>query len=163
MVVVAFRGDGGLNVTPRAGVLLRNGTQAATGLKLFLLSGIPYRSLLVMSTATVISYVLSRQAVLLVTGDRWGVNPKSFPEGYSPDSRVAERIGADDRLTLIVEVALGITFMITCVFTLNLVLMAFALALLLGLLLLRESWNSGLLRPFLLMPFVLVSCWMQRI
>ena len=127
-------------------------------IRLFLLSGIPYLSLLVMSTATVISYVLSRQAVFLVTGDRWGVDPKSFPEGYSPSSRVSERIGAEDRLTFIVEVALGIAFMITCVFTLNLILMAYALALLMGPLLLRVSWNSWPLRPFLLLPFILVCC-----
>jgi cellulose synthase/poly-beta-1,6-N-acetylglucosamine synthase-like glycosyltransferase len=128
------------------------------GIKLFLLSGIPYLSLLVMSTATVISYLLSKRAVFLVTGDRWGVDPRSFPQGYSPDSRVAERIGADDRLTLTVELALGTTFIITCVFTLNLVLMAFALALLLGPLLLRVSWNSRPLRPLLLLPFVCVCC-----
>lgn len=128
------------------------------GIKLFLLSGVPYLSLLVMSTATVISYVLSRQAVFLVTGDRWGVDPKSFPEGFSPASRVTERLGAEDRFTRIVELALGITFTITCVFTFNLVLMAYALALLLGPLLLVMSWDSRPLRPFLFSPFILVCC-----
>ena len=36
--------------------------------------------------------------------------------------------------------------------------MAYALALLMGPLLLRVSWNSRLLRPFLLLPFILVCC-----
>jgi len=126
------------------------------GIKLFLLSAIPYLSLLVTSTATVISYLLSRQAVFLVTGDHWGIDPKSFPEGYSSASPVAERIGAEDWATCIIELALGIVFTIMCVFTFNLVLLAYAMALMLGPLLLVVSWNSKPLRPFLFMPFILV-------
>jgi hypothetical protein len=126
------------------------------GMKLFLLSAVPNLSLLVMSTAAAISYMLSRQAVFLVTGDRWGVDPKSFPEGYSPTNSVADRLGAEDRLTLIVELALGITFTITCVFIFNFILMAYALALMMGPFLLRFSWSSRPVRPFLFLPFLLV-------
>lgn len=132
--------------------------QPRRGIKLFLLSAIPYLSLLVMSAATVISYMLSRQAVFLVTGDRWGADPRSIPQGCSTASPARECLSADDRLTLIVELALGVTFTITCIFTLNPILMAYALALLLGPLLLRVSWNSMLLRPLLLSPFILVCC-----
>ncbi|MFZ1084027.1 MAG: glycosyltransferase family 2 protein [Terracidiphilus sp.] len=126
------------------------------GLKLFLLSGIPYLSLLVLSASTIISYLLSRQAVFRVTGDRWGADPISAAEGSLPASPVSYQFGAEERFTTILEFALGGTFMIACVCTLNLVLMAYAVALLIGPLLLRVPWNARLLRPFLLLPFILI-------
>jgi hypothetical protein len=128
------------------------------GTKMFLVSGIPYLSLLVMATATVISYVVSRRAVFLVTGDRWGVDPKSFPQGFSPTSGLAERLGAEDKITRWVEVALGATFAVLCVMTFNVSLLAFALSLGLGPMLLRVPWDTPLLRPLLFLPFLLIGC-----
>jgi hypothetical protein len=48
--------------------------------------------------------------------------------------------------------------MVACLFTLNAILMAFALALILGPVLLRLPWDARPLRPFLLAPFILVCC-----
>lgn len=132
--------------------------QPLRGTKMFLVSGIPYLSLLVMATATMISYLLSRRAVFLVTGDRWGVDPKSFPQGFSPTAGVAERLGPEDRITNVVELVLGAALTIVCVLTFNVSLLAFALALLLGPVLLRVPWDAPLLRPLLFLPFLLIGC-----
>lgn len=108
------------------------------GTKMFLMSGIPYLSLLVMSTATIVSYVISQKAVFVVTGDR----TKGDPEA---------------RLIRIAEVALGLAFTVVCILTVNVSLMAFALALMFAPILLHVRWDAPLLQPFLFMPFILIS------
>jgi cellulose synthase/poly-beta-1,6-N-acetylglucosamine synthase-like glycosyltransferase len=169
-VVVLSDGFGGLwtwgyfvvtglcTVAPVLGCFSVMARHPLRGTKMFLVSGIPYLSLLVMATATVISYVVSRRAVFLVTGDRWGVDPKSFPQGFSPTSGLAERLGAEDKITRWVEVALGATFAVLCVMTFNVSLLAFALSLGLGPMLLRVPWDTPLLRPLLFLPFLLIGC-----
>jgi cellulose synthase/poly-beta-1,6-N-acetylglucosamine synthase-like glycosyltransferase len=128
------------------------------GTRLFLVSGIPYLSMLIMATAAIFSYLFSRSAVFLVTGDKWGVDPRSFPRGFSPKARVAERIGAEDRITTVSEVVMGVTFTVICVLTLNLSLLPFALALMFGPTLLRTRWDGRYLRPLLFLPFILICC-----
>jgi hypothetical protein len=149
---------GACTLAPVLGCFSVIARQPLRGTKMFLVSGVPYLSLLVMATATIVNYLLSRRAVFLVTGDRWGVDPKSFPEGFSPTSGVAERLGAEDRSTNVIELALGIMLTILCVLTFNVSLMAFALALMLGPVLLRVPWDTPLLRPLLFLPFLLIGC-----
>ncbi|HJW93074.1 MAG TPA: glycosyltransferase family 2 protein [Thermoanaerobaculia bacterium] len=126
------------------------------GTKMFLMSGVPYMSLLVMITASIVSYLLSHRAVFLVTGDRWGVDPRSYPRGFSPAMHIVERIGAEDSITRIAELVLGIAFTALCILTVNVSLMSFGLALVLGPLLSRVRWEAPLIRPLLFMPFVFV-------
>jgi cellulose synthase/poly-beta-1,6-N-acetylglucosamine synthase-like glycosyltransferase len=109
------------------------------GTRMFLMSGIPYLSLLVVSTATIVSYAMSGKAVFAVTGDR-------------------RRRDTDNAVVRFVEVAIGAAFAAACVLTANVSLMAFALALMFGPVLLHMRWDAPLLRPFLFMPFVLICC-----
>jgi Glycosyltransferases, probably involved in cell wall biogenesis len=135
------------------GVIAR---QPRLGTRTFLVSAIPYLSMLVLSMATIASYLVSRRAVFLVTGDDRGVDPKTFPVGFSPTAGVAERLGAEDRLTNAVEFALGVLFTLVCALTFNVSLLAFAISLLLGPVLLRARWESRSLRPWLFLPYVLI-------
>jgi cellulose synthase/poly-beta-1,6-N-acetylglucosamine synthase-like glycosyltransferase len=126
------------------------------GMRMFLVSAVPYLSLLVVSAVSIISYALSRQAVFLVTGDRLGVDPKSLPTGFSPTSPVAERLGAEDWITHAIEMVLGITLTVICILTFNVSLLAFAIALALSPVLLRVRWEAPLLRPVLYLPYLLI-------
>ena len=127
------------------------------GIKMLLLSAVPYLSLLVLSAVATLAYLVSRKAVFLVTGDRGGLNPQNFPQGFSPDSPLATRLGAEDRTTRVIEYLLGAVLIVACVLSINLTLLAFALSILLGPLLSRANWESTLLRPFLYVPCALIG------
>jgi cellulose synthase/poly-beta-1,6-N-acetylglucosamine synthase-like glycosyltransferase len=135
------------------GVIAR---QPRLGTKMVLVSAVPYLSMLVLSVATIASYLWSRRAVFLVTGDNWGVDPQNFPAGFSLTASVAERLGAEDRLTNSIELALGLLFAFVCVLTVNVSLLAFAISLMLSPVLLRVRWESRALRPLLLLPYALI-------
>jgi len=77
------------------------------GTRMFLMSGIPYLSLLVVAAATTLSYAVSRKAVFAVTGDRHGLD-------------------SDDRVVRVAELGFGLIFAAACIVTANLSLMAFA-------------------------------------
>jgi cellulose synthase/poly-beta-1,6-N-acetylglucosamine synthase-like glycosyltransferase len=128
------------------------------GAKMLLVSGVPYLSLLVVVTASLVSYVASRRAVFLVTGDAWGIDPRQFPEGFSPTARIKERIEAEDSATRVAELAVGTFFCVFCVLTFNLTFLAFAVSLMLGPILLRVQWDTPLLRPVLVLPWLLICC-----
>jgi len=123
------------------------------GTKMFLLSGIPYLSLILMSSATIVSYLLSKRAVFFVTGDHLGIDPA----GCSSVSMRSSRLLDPDSFTHMAEVVMGIVFMVVCIFTFNFTLMAFAISLVFGPLLLRISWTSRVLRPFLFLPYILIG------
>lgn len=125
-------------------------------LKLLALSPVPYLSLMVVATEALVSYMATRKAVFLVTADRWGSDPGTWPRGFSPKSRLMRRVGSEDWSTKVAEIVVGGILLGMCLVTLNLCLLGFALATLLGPALLRARWESRLLRPFLYMPFFLI-------
>jgi cellulose synthase/poly-beta-1,6-N-acetylglucosamine synthase-like glycosyltransferase len=126
------------------------------GLKMLLLSAVPYLSLMVVASAALVSYLLSHKASFLVTGDRWGADPQKWPRDFSPKSPVSVRMGSEDWGTRMVEVILGVILIIMCVLSLNLCLLAFALATFLGPILFKARWESRALRPLLYAPFLLI-------
>jgi hypothetical protein len=121
------------------------------------LSAVPYLSLLVLSAVATLAYLFSRKAVFLVTGDRWGLSPQNFPQGFSPDFPLVTRLGAEDRTTRALEYLVGTILIVACVLSVNLTLLAIALSILFGPLLSSANWESALLRPFLYVPFVLIG------
>lgn len=142
---------------PVAGCFAVIAQRPFAGLRMFLLSAVPYLSLLLVATFALVSYLTSRRAVFLVTNDRWGTGltgmPRDFPAGGPP----LERLGAEDRTTRVVEVLLGVMLIGMCALTVNLSLLAFALSMVMGPLLLRVRWESRLLRPFLYLPYACIG------
>lgn len=126
------------------------------GGRMLLLSAVPYLSLMVVATGAVLAYLVSKRAVFLVTGDRWGAESHNWPRGFSPSAGVPERIGSEDRSTQLVEIAAGLLLSWMCLVTANLTLLGLALGMGLGPVLLRTRWEARWLRPFLYLPFAMV-------
>ena len=127
-----------------------------SGTKMFLLSAVPYLSLMVVATGAVLAYLLTRRAVFLVTGDTSGATKGQWPRGFSPMSAVRERIGAEDPGTQAVETGTGVLLVLMCVATANVAPLGLALGMGLGPVLLRIRWDAPAIRPLLYLPFLLV-------
>lgn len=138
---------------PSLALIPRHGLRA---IKMLLLSPLPYLSLMGLALAAMVSYLITRRAVFLVTGDSKGASPTAEPAGFSSRKSFAQRMGSEDTTTHVMELVLGGMLTTVCVITLNLTLLPHALAMLAAPLLSRVPWDVPFLRPVLYSPLPLL-------
>ncbi len=126
-------------------------------IRLLFLSTVPYLSLMVVCTLGILTYLLTRRAAFLVTGD---ATDAGWLYGYLPEDQSrfswADRLNSGHPLTHLIELSTGVILSILCLKTLNLALFGFAISLVLGYFLLKSGWDQPALRSLLFVPFGLI-------
>lgn len=149
-VVTAF-----CTLAPSVGGLWLMQRHPLKGARTIWLAAAPYMSLLVMSSVATISYALFRTAKFTATGER-GVYAKDQTARQTKSWLPAQF--NEDNVAMALELWIGALLVVMCIATLNVVLLAFALAILLAPVLSRVRWQNMLLRPWLYLPFLALGC-----
>jgi len=126
-------------------------------LKLLFLSTVPYLSLMVVCTIGVFTYLLVRKASFPITGDILGHDEIDVYTAQGGGWMVnLDRFNSAHLLVQIIELLFGIILTVVCLMTLNLVLLAFSISMVMGFFVLRCGWENRLLKPLMYLPFSII-------
>jgi len=123
--------------------------------RLILLSSVPYLSLMIVCIFGVLTYAITRRAVFTVTADRDDAHGERSSDSNRPRLALVDSINSGHWLVHATELVLGVALAVFCLRQLNVPLFGFSLCLLMGSVLVRSGWNTGI-RLAVSFPFVLI-------